>query len=121
VPSAISLPRRVVALFALTAASVACSPRESPATRDSASWLVTSTLSAPPKPVALSRERAIRNARDFLARSPVAAQVYLDSVDVAEGEATWHVMFRRRAIMMPAVVTVDVDRRTGAMRFPGDE
>ena len=105
----------------MTVVSLACSPRESPATRDSASWLVTSTLSALPKPVAPSRDQAIRNARDFLARSPVAAQVYLDSVDVAEGEATWHVMFRRRAIMMPAVVTVDVDRRTGAMRFPGDE
>jgi hypothetical protein len=120
-PTATSVFGRVVALLSVTAASVACSPRESPATRDSASWLVTSTLSAPPKPIAPSREQAIRNARDFLARSPMAAQVYLDSVEVAEGEATWHVMFRRRAIMKPAVLTVDVDRRTGAMRFPGDE
>jgi hypothetical protein len=51
----------------------------------------------------------------------VAAAVYLDSVQVAEADSTWHVMFRRRALVMPSVVTVDVHRRTGAMRFPGDE
>jgi hypothetical protein len=110
-----------VGLVVMAIFGVACSPRESAETRDSASWLVTSTLSAQPRAVAPSREQAIRNAREFLARTPAAAQVYLDSVTVAEGEATWHVMFRRRAIMAPFVVTVDVDRRTGAMRFPGDE
>lgn len=83
--------------------------------------IVTPTPSAPTTPLAPSREQAIRSARDFLARSPAASQVYLDSVDVAEGETIWHVMFRRRAIMAPAVITVDVDKRTGAMRFPGDE
>ena len=70
----------------------------------------------------VSRQQAIELARQFIARdSAVSRHVYLDSIDVAEGEAIWHVMFRRRALVVPAVVTVDVDRRTGAMRFPGDE
>jgi hypothetical protein len=71
--------------------------------------------------LAISRDQAIQGARQFISRSPAASAVYLDSVQVAEAEATWHVMFRRRALIAPTVVTVDVDRRTGAMRFPGDE
>ena len=70
----------------------------------------------------VSRTQAIALARQFIARdTAVVRHVYLDSIDVADGGATWHVMFRRRALVVPAVVTVDVDRRTGAMRFPGDE
>lgn len=90
----------------------ACSPSPPATTGDSATG-------APPQ--AISREQAIRSARRFIAASAAASAVYLDSVEVADGEAVWHVMFRRRALVAPAVVTVDVNRRTGAMRFPGDE
>jgi hypothetical protein len=83
---------------------------------------VAPSRAAMPQDVAgVSRDDAIRRAREFIAREPVAAAVYLDSVQVAEADSTWHVMFRRRALVMPSVVTVDVHRRTGAMRFPGDE
>ena len=106
-------------LSSLVVVASACSRTAPAGERDSAATV------APPAPSAaspaVSREAAIRRARDFIARSPAAAQVYLDSVDVAEGETLWHVMFRRRAMVFPNVVTVDVDRRTGAMRFPGDE
>lgn len=69
----------------------------------------------------LSSEQAIRGARDFVVRSGVDSLVYLDSARVVEVESIWRVTFRRRAMVVPNVVTVDVDRRTGAMRFPGDE
>jgi hypothetical protein len=95
-----------------------CSPSTPAPTRDS----VTARDSISSREMAgVSRDEAIRLARQFISRAPVASAVHLDSVEVAEAEATWHVMFRRRALMMPAVVTVDVDRRSGAMRFPGDE
>jgi hypothetical protein len=70
----------------------------------------------------VSREQAVRLARQFISRdTAVVKLVYLDSAEVSESDSIWHVMFRRRALVVPAVVTVDVDRHTGAMRFPGDE
>jgi hypothetical protein len=100
--------RRVASAVALAAAA-ACSREPAADARDTTYATV-------------SRTRAVEMARGFVQRHPaVAAAVHLDSVDVAEGEGLWHVMFRRRALVVPAVVTVDVDRQTGAMRFPGDE
>ena len=70
----------------------------------------------------LSSDEAVRRARDFVVRHPAAAKaVYLDSTHVEAVDSLWRVTFRRRALVMPAVLTVDVHRRTGAMRFPGDE
>jgi hypothetical protein len=69
----------------------------------------------------LTRELAVLNARNFVVRAGVDGQVYLDSTTVDSSGANWLVMFRRRKQMMPSVLTVEVNRRTAAMRFFGDE
>ena len=69
----------------------------------------------------LSRQQALDSARAFMARSSGASQVYLDSSEVQRVDSIWRVTFRRRALIIPNVVTVDVHATTGAMRFPGDE
>ena len=69
----------------------------------------------------LSREQALDSARAFIARSEMARLVFLDSAEVIGVDSLWRVTFRRRAVVAPNVVTVDVHARTGAMRFPGDE
>jgi hypothetical protein len=100
-------------LFAAMLASGACSQSPPAARRDS---------TVVPADAGVTRDQAVRTARQFIAKdSSVAAAIHLDSVDVADGGAVWHVMFRRRAMVVPNVVTVDVDRRTGSMRYPGDE
>jgi hypothetical protein len=61
------------------------------------------------------------SARAFIARSSAASQVFLDSSAVEKVDSLWRITFRRRQLVVPNVVTVDVHERTGAMRFPGDE
>ena len=89
-----------------------CSPGDSNVDRD------TSRAAASEE---LTREQAIENARNFVVRAGVAEQVYLDSATVQPSNANWLVMFRRRKLMAPTVLTVEVNRRTAAMRFFGDE
>jgi hypothetical protein len=69
----------------------------------------------------LSRDDAVRRARDFVIRHGAAQEVYLDSTRAEAVDSLWRVTFRRRALIAPAVLTVDVHRWTGALRFPGDE
>ena len=75
----------------------------------------------PGAPPAVSREQALDSARAFMVRSSAASQVFLDSTAVESVDSLWRVTFRRRQLVIPNVVTVDVHARTGAMRFPGDE
>ena len=72
-------------------------------------------------PAGLSRRHALDSARAFIARSSAASEVHLDSTAIEAVDSLWRVTFRRRALVLPNVVTVDVHARTGAMRFPGDE
>lgn len=69
----------------------------------------------------LTREEAIAAARRLVAASRVDSMVYLDSVEVSRQPEVWRVAFRRRWMAAPFQMTIDVDRRTGAARFPGDE
>ena len=69
----------------------------------------------------LSRSEALDSARAFISRSAAAPHVHLDSAEVVAVDSLWRVAFRRRELVVPNVVTVDVHARTGAMRFPGDE
>jgi hypothetical protein len=69
----------------------------------------------------LTAEQAIVRARQFVVQQNAAAPVYLDSTAVTAVDDIWRVTFRRRALVVPAVLTVDVNRRTGDARFAGDE
>ena len=69
----------------------------------------------------LTREEAIAAARRLVAASRVDSMVYLDSVEVSRQPGVWRVAFRRRWMAAPFQMTIDVDRRTGAARFLGDE
>ena len=77
----------------------------------------------PPRtPPELTRQQALDSARAFMARSSGAPQVFLDSTAIEAVDSLWRVTFRRRTqFVIPGVVTVDVNARTGSMRFPGDE
>ena len=105
-------PRRRVTWMMLAVAIAGCSPGDSNVDRD------TSRAAASEE---LTREQAIENARNFVVRARVDDQVYLDSSTVQPSGASWLVMFRRRKLMAPTVLTVEVNRRTAAMRFYGDE
>ena len=69
----------------------------------------------------LTREEAIAAAKRLVAASKVDSLVYLDSVEVSLQPTVWRVAFRRRWMAAPFQMTIDVDRRTGAARFLGDE
>ena len=69
----------------------------------------------------LTREEAIAAAKRLVAASRVDSLVYLDSVEVSLEPEVWRVAFRRRWMAAPFQMTIDVDRRTGAARFLGDE
>ena len=69
----------------------------------------------------LTREEAIAAAKRLVAAARVDSLVYLDSVEVSLQPEVWRVAFRRRWMATPFQMTVDVDRRTGAARFLGDE
>ena len=98
---------------AFAAAVVACSPEPRPDVRDTAARAAAADD--------VSREEAIRLARDYVVRQQAASVVYLDSTEAEVVDSLWRVTFRRRALVVPAVLTVDVHRRTRALRFPGDE
>lgn len=69
----------------------------------------------------LTRQQALDSATAFMRRSSFASHVQLDSTTVQEVDSIWRVTFKRRELVIPNVITVDVHSRTGAMRFPGDE
>jgi hypothetical protein len=69
----------------------------------------------------LTREEAIAAAKRLVAESRVDSLIYLDSVQVTLEPTVWRVAFRRRWMAAPFQMTIDVDRRTGAARFLGDE
>ena len=98
---------------AITAASVACTPAAPAGDRD--------TTSPPSATREITRDEAIRLARDYVVQQRAAEAVYLDSTQAEAVDSLWRVTFRRRALIAPTVLTVDVHRRTGALRFPGDE
>jgi hypothetical protein len=105
-----SLCRFIVCIaIALSGGVAGCSTRDS--TADSARAALAE----------LTAEQAIVRARQFMVQQNTSAPVYLDSAAVTAVDEIWRVTFRRRALVVPAVVTVDVNRRTGAARFPGDE
>ena len=96
----------------LTVAVAGCSSGESAAARDRVRRAASEEL---------TREQAVLNARNFVVRAGVEREVYLDSATVDSSGSNWLVMFRRRKLMAPTVLTVEVNRRTAAMRFFGDE
>jgi hypothetical protein len=111
-----SARRRLAFVSGLVACVAACDsqPRAERTTSDPAG-----PSSAPPE---LTRENALDSARAFMARSSAAQHVFLDSTAIEAVDTLWRVTFlRRRQFIIPNVVTVDVNARTGAMRFPGDE
>lgn len=69
----------------------------------------------------VTREEAIAAAKRLVASARVDSLIYLDSVEVSLQPEVWRVAFRRRWMAAPFQMTIDVDRRTGAARFPGDE
>ena len=69
----------------------------------------------------LTREEAIAAAKRLVASARVDSLVFLDSVEVSLQPEVWRVAFRRRWMAAPFQMTIDVDRRTGAARFLGDE
>ena len=69
----------------------------------------------------LTREEAIAAARRLIAAERVDSLIHLDSVQVTLEPTVWRVAFRRRWMAAPFQMTIDVDRRTGAARFLGDE
>ena len=106
----LSRGRIIGATLGLTCATLVCSPRDTG--RDESARAALAELTA---------EQAIVRARQFVVQQNAAAPVYLDSTAVTSVDEIWRVTFRRRALVVPAVLTVDVNRRTGAVRFPGDE
>lgn len=111
-----SARRRLVLASGVVAFVTACEtqPRSERATSEPAG--------PPIPPSALTRELALDSARAFMARSSAAQHVFLDSTAIEAVDSLWRVTFRRRQqFVLPNVVTVDVNARTGAMRFPGDE
>ena len=69
----------------------------------------------------LTREEAIAAAKRLVAESRVDSLIFVDSVRVSLEPTVWRVAFRRRWMAVPYHMTIDVDRRTGAARFLGDE
>lgn len=102
--------RRVLALMVLLVAG-GCAERATPEAID--------TTAAVRRE--LTREEAIAAARRLVAASQVDRLVYVDSVEVSLQPTVWRVAFRRRWMAAPFQMTIDVDRRTGAARFLGDE
>ena len=102
--------RFLAAVLAIGGATIVCSPRE--ADRDDSVRTALSELTA---------EQAIVRARLFVVQQNAASHVYLDSAAVTAVDVIWRVTFRRRALVVPAVLTVDVNRHTGDARFAGDE
>ena len=100
----------VAVTLAIAGATLVCSPRDT-GREDS----IRTALAE------LTAEQAIVRARQFVVQQNAAAPVYLDSAAVTAVDEIWRVTFRRRALVVPAVLTVDVNRHTGAARFPGDE
>ena len=106
---------RLASLSVLVVLSVACENRPRPESAGVGP-------AAPPRATSgLTREEARDSARAFMARSSAAGHVFLDSSAVEQVDSLWRVTFRRRQLVVPNVVTVDVHARTRAMRFPGDE
>ena len=76
--------------------------------------------SAAPRTV-LTCKQSVPLATRFIRKFRIAKSVDLENPDIAEGKTICHIMFRRNALVLPAVVTVDIDRNTGAACFRGDE
>jgi len=106
----------IASSIVIGAVLIACSPTAPAAARDTPA-----PATSPSSTREITRDEAIRLARDYVVEQRAAEAVYLDSAQAEAVDPLWRVTFRRRALVAPAVLTVDVNRRTRAIRFPGDE